>query len=104
MLGDKLQDLRKKQNLTQNEVAKMFKITPATVSAWEKNKTQPNLNDLVKLANLYNVTPDYLLGFNSEKKDELERAMLNAGYNQTEFEYAIQQIELFRKFKKEQKK
>lgn len=99
MLGEKLSELRSEKKMTQVEVADKFGIHSATVSAWEKNKALPNLNDLVRLAKLYDVTPDYLLGFKSDKDNELKTALLKAGINELEFEYALQQIELFRKFK-----
>ena len=53
---------RKKLNLTQAELAQRLFIDQTTVSKWELGKAIPDQKMLPKLATLFNVSVDYLLG------------------------------------------
>ena len=61
-LGDKLLKLRRAQGLTQTQVAEYLEVTSAAVSAYERDANQPSLAALKKLAELYHVSADFLLG------------------------------------------
>lgn len=58
----KLRELRVLSNLTQAEVARRIGVTQSTYNYYEKEKTQPDFDILIKIADLYNVSLDYLLG------------------------------------------
>lgn len=60
-LGDIIAELRKDKGLQQNELAKMLNVTPATISNYERNTYKPDIDNLVKLANIFNCSTDYLL-------------------------------------------
>lgn len=60
-LGELLTMLRKEKSLLQKDVANYLHLTVATVSNYEKNLRMPNLETLVRLADLYDVSTDYLL-------------------------------------------
>lgn len=60
----KLLELRKQNRLTQSEIAEKLYITQNGYSNYENGKTEPNIETLCKLADLYNVTLDYLVGRN----------------------------------------
>ncbi|MBO5103394.1 MAG: helix-turn-helix transcriptional regulator [Clostridia bacterium] len=62
-LGRNIREFRKEKNWTQAELAKRLFISQDTISLWELNKSLPDLNSLLKLCDLFDVTPDYLLGF-----------------------------------------
>lgn len=82
MFGDRLRELRKEKNVTQEELGNLMGVTMSTVSAWEVNKAQPNFDTLIKLANYFNVTPNYLLCFTQDDIDKIEKlklAMKDAG-------------------------
>ncbi len=53
MLGENLQKARLSKNLTQEEVAKELYFSRQAISRWESNKTEPNLETLIALADLY---------------------------------------------------
>lgn len=57
----KLLELRKNNNLTQQELANILKVTQTTYQYYEKEKSEPNIETLCKLADFYNVTLDYLV-------------------------------------------
>ncbi|RZI49424.1 helix-turn-helix domain-containing protein [Lactococcus kimchii] len=53
MLGENLQKARLAQNLTQEEVAKELYFSRQAISRWEAGKTEPNLETLISLAQIY---------------------------------------------------
>ncbi|MDN2970502.1 helix-turn-helix domain-containing protein [Streptococcus suis] len=62
-LGDRVRKLREARNMTQTELSEILGMkTYTTVSKWEKNENFPKGKDLKKLAEIFNVTSDYLLG------------------------------------------
>lgn len=61
-LGIRLKELRLKNKLTQLQVAQRLGISKAVVSSYEVASRYPSYDILVKLATLYGVTTDYLLG------------------------------------------
>ncbi len=60
----KLKELRKQANLKQKELAKKLDIPYTTYNAYEISKSLPTLETLIKIADFYNVTLDYLLDRN----------------------------------------
>lgn len=67
MLGHNLKMYRIKSGYSQVDIANLLNVTKQTVSNWEKDKRLPDINILVRLANLYNVTLDTLTG--SDKRN-----------------------------------
>ena len=57
----KLKQLRKNKNLTQAEVAKNLDLPTSTYGNYEQELSSPSIETLIKLANFYNVSLDYLL-------------------------------------------
>lgn len=53
--------LRKEKGLTLDQVGQAFEIKRSSVAGWESGDTRPDLDKLVKLANLFGVTVDFLL-------------------------------------------
>lgn len=64
----KLLELRKKNNLTQSEIAQKLFMSQNCYSSYENGRTEPNIETLCNLADYYNVTLDYLVGrdYNNE--------------------------------------
>ncbi len=59
---NRLIELRKKKKLLQTDVAKQIGVARATYGAYEQGNRQPDFEILEKIASLYDVTTDYLLG------------------------------------------
>lgn len=76
MIGDTLRFLREKTNKTQEETAKALGIKRSTYSHFENNRNNPDNETLVKMANYFNVSTDYLLG-RDHKEDNLKTADKN---------------------------
>ena len=60
--GKRIKEFRIERNLTQKELAKELSVTISTLSHWECDYQEPSFDDLLLLANYFNVTTDYLLG------------------------------------------
>ena len=52
--------LRKEKNMTQKEIAKIINVAPTTYLGYEKMTSEPDLKTLIKLADFFNVSLDYL--------------------------------------------
>lgn len=61
-VGKRLKELRKDQNLTQQDVADILKIDRSNYSKYELGKLELNLTMLATLAKHFNVSADYILG------------------------------------------
>ena len=75
MIGKKIRDLRKQKRMSQTELAKSAGVSQTTVTAWETGKAEPSSSAVARLADIFNVTTDYLLGRPNKqetKKDDVE--------------------------------
>lgn len=61
-LGDRIKSQRKKLGLTQIAFAKNFQISHGAIAMWETNKRQPDNDTMLRLADFFGVSVDYLLG------------------------------------------
>ena len=71
MFDDRLKDLRISAGLTQKQVADALEIKVNTYQSYELDKREPTAIQLKRMATFYNVSCDYLLGF--EKMPEPPR-------------------------------
>ncbi len=60
--SSRLKELRQSKKLRQEQVAKLVGVNKSAISSYENNLRQPSFDILVRLANLYRVSTDYLLG------------------------------------------
>ncbi|HEN4709625.1 helix-turn-helix transcriptional regulator [Streptococcus agalactiae] len=60
--GENLRLMRKTKSLTQVEMSKKLNVTQGAYAKWENGRTEPNLENVVKLAKLFKTTTDFLLG------------------------------------------
>jgi len=85
--GEQIKGLRKEQKLTQEQFAEKLNITRQAVSNWENNRNLPDIETLIQMSNVFNISLDQLiLGGNkmnnmTEKLikdgDESRRAKMN---------------------------
>ena len=62
MIGDMIQELRKDRNLDQKDLAKLLNVTTGTISNYETGTHSPSYESVIKLADYFDVSVDYLLG------------------------------------------
>lgn len=60
--GVRLKELREAKHLSQSEAAERLEVTRSTISGYECNTITPSLDQLVKMAVLYNTSLDYMMG------------------------------------------
>ena len=61
IVADRLKAIRKEKGLKQQDVSKITGIHVITLSGYEIGKNEPNMEALIRLANAYNVSLDYLM-------------------------------------------
>ncbi len=90
---NRLRELRRQRGITMKELGNAFGLAESTISQYETGKRQPDNETLVKFAEYFHVTVDYLLG--KEQKNEFV-AQNDKLYDEN--------LELFRKLPTEKKK
>ncbi len=65
-IGKNIRDLREAKGITQLNLANMIGVTKGTVSAYEVGSRLPSYDVLIKLAYIFHVSTDNLLGFSSK--------------------------------------
>jgi DNA-binding XRE family transcriptional regulator len=61
-IGEKLKECRKNKKMTQQEVAELLNIKQATYNGYENDKHLPDIKTLIKLADIYKTSLDYITG------------------------------------------
>ena len=62
MLSDNIRSYRKKNNLSQDELAEKIGVSRQSVSFWETGQTQPTIDNIIALSRIFNISSDELLG------------------------------------------
>lgn len=101
-LGQKLFELRKGKNLSQEEVADKLNVTRQTVSKWETNQSTPDFDKIVPLCELFEIsTEELLIGKKSEdnetKKEEQDDNFTTVETNKENEEKPMSRQEVKRK-------
>ncbi|MCI1965859.1 MAG: helix-turn-helix domain-containing protein [Oscillospiraceae bacterium] len=94
---NRLRELRREKGLTMKQLGNFFGLAESTISQYETGKRQPDNEALVKFANYFDVTIDYLLGNDANREQKKEPV--------TERDRLLEDnIKLFRKLPPEKKK
>ncbi|MEQ8908162.1 MAG: helix-turn-helix transcriptional regulator [Vicingaceae bacterium] len=75
-IGERITQLRKRSNLSQEELAKRAEVSRTIIGNYERNANTPSIEVLIKLARVFNVSVDYLIGegqLSALDKDLLKR-------------------------------
>ncbi len=62
IFANRLKELRKSENMSQTQLAKIIGIAQSNVSDWENDVSRPEYENLIKIAKIFDVSTDYLLG------------------------------------------
>jgi len=66
--GDRLAELRRDHGMTQKDLAFKLTVSATTISSYERGKSKPDLDGISKIAEMFNVSVDYLLGKTKKKR------------------------------------
>ncbi|MBR3483347.1 MAG: helix-turn-helix domain-containing protein, partial [Lachnospiraceae bacterium] len=69
-LGSNIAGLRKKSDITQDQLAEQLGVSVSAVSQWENGRTMPDISAIPVLCHIFNVSSDELLGIDREKDEE----------------------------------
>lgn len=89
-MGEKLKSLRIEKNLTQKQVADRIGLAISAVSSYESGTRYPSYDVLVKLARIFHVSTDYLLGITNTRNIDV------TGLNDNEIELVLQLVDTLR--------
>lgn len=76
-VGERIRILRKKQNLTQKQLAEKLNVSSQVVSNFERGYTPPDKDDLESLAEFFNCSIDFILGKTDTSKQTNELPQLS---------------------------
>lgn len=80
-LGQRLIELRKSKQLSQEEVAEKLNVTRQTISKWETNQSSPEFDKILPLCELFEISTDELLTGRKEKTAEQKEIILDTKEN-----------------------
>lgn len=66
----RIRDLREDHDLTQTQLAKLLGCSQQTYSRYETGEITIDIHSLIKLANFYHTSLDYLVGLSNQQKRE----------------------------------
>ena len=66
MLGERIANLRKSKGISQDELGEILSTSRQAISKWERGESDPDIGRLKDLAVYFNVSIDYLLGYDVE--------------------------------------
>lgn len=89
-MGEKLKSLRIEKNLTQKQVADRIGLAISAVSSYESGTRYPSYDVLVKLARIFHVSTDYLLGITNTRNIDV------TGLRDNEIELVSQLVDMLR--------
>lgn len=74
--AERLKTLRKQEKFTQVQIAEKLDISQQAYASWERGVKKPTQENLVKIAQILNVSVDYLVGNSENKDDDLDNIEL----------------------------
>lgn len=92
-MGEKLRSLRTEKKLTQKQVADRIGLAISAVSSYESGSRYPSYDALIKLARIFHVSTDYLLGMTDKRNIDV------TGLSDDEIEVVSQLVEMLRRKK-----
>ncbi|MDC6159358.1 helix-turn-helix transcriptional regulator [Bacillus albus] len=79
--GNIIRDLRKQKGITQKELAQSLQLSESTIGMYERNERQPDYNTLIRIADYFNVSTDFLLGRDFNVKEDRKNKELDQWLN-----------------------
>lgn len=68
-IGSRIADLRNQKQWTQEDLAQKIFVTNKTISSWESNRTEPSLEFIIKLGEIFDCSISYLIHGDTKKND-----------------------------------
>lgn len=68
MISQRIKELRAEKKVSQKELSNQLFVSPQAISKWERNEATPNPEAITKMAEIFDVSADYLLGRTDQKE------------------------------------
>ena len=95
-IGEKIRLLRKKNDVTQDQLAGYLGVTPQAVSRWESGICYPDMSSLPAIADYFSVSMDELLCYTNNQKEQKVRDYLDRADTLIEDGHIVEALELLR--------
>lgn len=79
-IEDKIKTYRKEKGWTQKELAELLHLSDKTISSWETGRTYPDLDNLIQLADLFELTLDELIREDKKMIKNLDKKIKRSTY------------------------
>ncbi|MBQ8663720.1 MAG: helix-turn-helix domain-containing protein [Eubacterium sp.] len=70
-IGTRLQELRKQQQMTQEDLAERLDVTRQVISKWERDQSVPSTDKVIELSRIFGVSTDYVLCIDKETVEKV---------------------------------
>lgn len=97
-MKSRIKELRLSRHLTQRELGDIISVTQQNISKYENNVIEVPVNVLIKIAQYFNVTTDYILGITETKRNLERQVIVNKAIDEY-FEY----VEIFKTLTNDEK-
>ena len=103
--SNRIKELRLEKGMTQKELAGLLDLTPNSICEWEKGRSSPNIDLLIKLSEIFEVSIDYIIGLEDDgtlnysfTEQDKTAGVRNCGTKLSDAEWEI--LELFSELKR----
>lgn len=106
MIGKQLRRLRKSHEMTQEQLADYLQMAKSTISQYENDINEPDLNTIVRIADLFGVSLDELIGRSDAYKSPQDRSgneLLRERLTEDESQYLRDSLQMYRKWIKKKR-
>ena len=75
IFAQRLKSLRKETHTKQSQISALLGFGPSAISNYETGRNEPSLNELIKIADYFNVSTDYLVGHSEMKNNNCKNTL-----------------------------
>ena len=96
IINESLKNIRLDNNLTQDDFAEKLGVTRQTVSSWENGRSYPDIENIVKISEIFNISLDDMLKeYQSHKKvnDSQIKTIVFGIFNEEDMQYVENAID-----------
>lgn len=92
-MGEKIQLLRKQHGMSQEELAQQLNVSRQAISKWELDCSKPDIDNIISLGELFNISTDYLL---TEQQNDNKKIQENVQNNKSNILKIIESSKLYK--------
>lgn len=69
-IGERIYELRRKNSMSQEDLAEKMNVSRQSISKWESSQSVPEVEKIIQLSNIFNVSTDWILKCENSKKQK----------------------------------